>query len=533
MTETEHYDEPEGFAFRFTAEGKSTLRSVAIVDAVPVFRFEPSPKVPPLRQEDVCDAFRLALEGKRPAFVYITIPPYHPFYGRQYKQYLPEWIEGRSIGETLAEADWAMKCVSIGTRSDSSKSRFCAWKKTSKLKGLATSIVFPKEKSGGSVIMSCEYVKVITSEDELEFIGEPRLHINQETSPEYTRYINRVLPSVAFHDEPLFLRVQEIIKLILAAEWLVEKGVKISQQWLDESAKSPPNAFACTVEDALTLDQQLSVPESSASSAAGEEVRVPSTDVSIKPGEARHCNPEALKMMEEGSSRISRCGYYDHGSQEMVVFEADGTPCIKVKSLKAFERHFTIIDGKLAEKAAFLVNMPFIDGVITWSPPPQKCMETLKFDNQDTEITTTPCQSQMSTISVVRTTVDDYNMLYKGLDPKLPLRPNVFGVCEAIVPNVQSWNELFSKTVPWPCVWQSPYEGEGVISASGGVMIQNIPVVEVENRTREKLPGKHDESLLITGVQTTQQKGESCMQRLCVTKLKGISITTCMHTQHL
>ena len=40
-------------------------------------------------------------------------------------------------------------------------------------------------------------------------------------------------PSIAYHDEPLFLKMQELIKLILAAEWLMdEKAVKISREWM-------------------------------------------------------------------------------------------------------------------------------------------------------------------------------------------------------------------------------------------------------------------------------------------------------------
>ena len=79
-------------------------------------------------------------------------------------------------------------------------------------------------------------------------------------------------------------------------------------------------------------------------------------------------------------------------------------------------------------------------------------------------------------------------MLYNGLDPNDPIRPEVPGLCDAVVPNVQSWNELFSETVPWPRIWQVPYDGPGECTASGGVTTRSIPVTEV----REAINGKID-----------------------------------------
>ena len=70
--------------------------------------------------------------------------------------------------------------------------------------------------------MSCKSMKIRRNGDrEIEFVSEPRLHMHDESSLEYTRYINRVLSSVAYHDEPLFLKVGEILKLIVAAEWML------------------------------------------------------------------------------------------------------------------------------------------------------------------------------------------------------------------------------------------------------------------------------------------------------------------------
>ena len=238
----------DGFAFHFTSHEKRRLHSVAIVNGAPEFRFDPSPKVPALTEEDIAVAFRLALEGKRPEFFYIPITSTNPFHGSWYKEYIPEWLEGTSIGETLSELDWVMKCFIIGRRSNDSKTEFWAWEKTSQLEGLATSMDFESDKCEGSVIMSCESVSVRKSDTEMEFVGEPRLHINNELSAAYSRYINRVLPSVAYHDEPLFLRFGEILKLMVAVEWLVEKGVNMSQRWLEEQSSSSASKPKVTIE---------------------------------------------------------------------------------------------------------------------------------------------------------------------------------------------------------------------------------------------------------------------------------------------
>lgn len=542
MTNIESLD--DGFSFRFATAESRTLRSVAVVNGVPEFRFDPSPKVPALTEEDVAVALRLAQEGKRPEFFYIPIAPHHPFYGRQYKQYLPEWLEGTSIGETLSESDWGMKCLNIGARSNESKSVFHAWEKTSRLKGLATSTDFPDDnKYGGSVIMSCKSMKIRRKGDEeIEFAGEPRLHINYESSLKYTRYINRVLPSVAHHDEPLFLKVGEILKLIVAAEWMLkEKGVKISQRWLEEHCNKPRKtlalpASACAqtsaIEEPSTLDLQL-VPEAGSSLLASSEIMPPRADVSMKRSEAKRCKPEALKRKESSS----RYGYYDHGSHEMVVFEADGTPYTKMSSLKTYGRHLTIVDGRLAEVTEGRVNIPFLEDVMNrcgkeqdLQQKPENSSSTVfsgSYGPFSMDVKVTPngksgevtlsesdscSQPHVKTIVVVRSTADDnYDMLYKGNDPNVPLRPNIPGLCEAIVPNVKSWNELYSKTVPWPRVWQLPYEGEGVSTATGGVTTRNIPVVydDRERRVMEDTArSRHEGRSVVRGVRTIeQQKG--------------------------
>jgi hypothetical protein len=132
-----------------------------------------------------------------------------------------------------------MKCLTSGLRSDDNRSQFWAWKETSKLTGLATELDFATGagKSSGSVVMSCKLVKVQKSESQLVFRGEPKMQICNEMSPQYSKYISDIFPSVAHYDEPLFLKMREVIKLIVAAEWLLEKGVHFNRNWMMEYTK--------------------------------------------------------------------------------------------------------------------------------------------------------------------------------------------------------------------------------------------------------------------------------------------------------
>ena len=205
-----------GFRFKLPLNGLA-LRSAAVIDGIPELRFGASPKVPTLTEEDVAIAFRLASEGKRPEFAYIRIPQWHPFYGRQFKHYTPAWLRGTSVGELLSETDWSMKCLHVGVQSNSEKSKFWSWQKKSNLDGLATRLDFPDDNPSGSVFMSCESAIVETNETEIVFPEEPKMRIVDESSSLYTKYITEIFPSVAYHDEMLFLKVQELIKLILVA----------------------------------------------------------------------------------------------------------------------------------------------------------------------------------------------------------------------------------------------------------------------------------------------------------------------------
>ena len=133
---------------------------MAIVDDVPEIRFDASHKVPTVTEEDVAIALRLALEGNRPEFFFITIPFGHPFYGRQFNQYKPQ-LASRNIAWKLAircRLDHEMlerRRPEVMTRNRN----FRAGKRQASWKGLATALDFPKDNPPGSIIMSCESAK--------------------------------------------------------------------------------------------------------------------------------------------------------------------------------------------------------------------------------------------------------------------------------------------------------------------------------------------------------------------------------------
>ena len=243
---SKHYNDGFAFRFRFPDHGL-TFHAVSIDDGKPSLHFDPSLNVPNITEEDVAVCARLSQEKKRPEFFYIPLPNLHPFYGRKYKQYRPGYLRGTSVGEVLAEADWLMKCLDAGVRSDETKTTFCSWEEKSQLRGLATNECFSAESASGSVIMSCKYVEVLKSDDKVVF-ENPKMTINANHQPSYSKYITEWFDSIAHHDAPLFLKVKELIKLILAMEWLNEKGVKFSNEWINEhfdrSQKCPRQAVA-------------------------------------------------------------------------------------------------------------------------------------------------------------------------------------------------------------------------------------------------------------------------------------------------
>ena len=179
--------DPFSFCFKLPSEGLA-LQSVALFGGVPELRFRYSYKVPTITEEDVASAVRLSNENARPEFFYGGFPIHHPFSGRWSKLYYPRWLEDTSLGDLLARADWEMKCLTIGVKSDPSKTVFCSWAKKSNLTGLRSRLDFRCESllESGRVYLSCESVTTAESEDELYFVEEPKMRIDDMCSKSYS-----------------------------------------------------------------------------------------------------------------------------------------------------------------------------------------------------------------------------------------------------------------------------------------------------------------------------------------------------------
>lgn len=514
------HDDGVSFPLKLPKEGLA-LRSVGVVDGIPEFRFDAThaPNIPTITEEDIATVFRLAKEGKRPEFFYLDFPPTHPLYlSRKFKQYSPTWLRGTRIGELLAEADWSMKCLQVGTRSNKEKTVFKSWSKESRLHGLATSRDFPRVADSGSVIMSCQRAKIQKSDDEILFPEEPKMQIKADTSPLYTKYITEIFPSVAYYDEPLFAGVQELIKLILGVEWLLkEKGVQVSRDWMmQHTCKS-------TKTDAhLELGTRKILPHPKKShrnrrkklpKSPRKPMRVfkrPTSYVTAKTREA-----EMYSTLHD----VERCyGYYDFGCKEIVMFKEDGTLCQRQKCVKFCFEHqsstehqliasFTgwspeeFVPAKVRDELLNVLQQKSLTVITSPMPLVVDTTETVdvfsdKSGEEDSGVELKcvcllqPCPPlalpPLKQTTVVRATVDNYDKLYSSMDPNTPIRPDIPGICEKVIPDVQSWDELISElSVPIPAQsWKASFMDVCIPASCGGVTTRHIPVEE------EPLPRK-------------------------------------------
>ena len=516
QAETKQEDGGIAFHFKLPASGLA-LRSVAIVDGVAELRFDASPKVPTITEEDIATAFRLAVEGKRPEFFFILIPPWHPFFGRQFKRYSPAWLRGTSVGELLAEADWNMKCLHVGAQSNETKSTFWSWQKKSHLDGLATRLDFPEDNPSGSVMMSCKSATVQKSENEMIFSEEPKMTIVDDSSSLYTKYITEIYPSVAYHDEPLFLKMQELIKLILAAEWFIEKGVSIDKEWMmEQTSKSSQQVNVTAIEGSEHTSNHSKEPPRALIPPQPTEIKCPTTDVIVKTREAELQQSLAKKGFKKWY------GWIDEGGKEMIVFDEDGVQCEQQRSLKVVINQQMDVAGQpgLGQVTGWSsCPLPSPDPTPTSTPASGKFVRQLSLpqnshqeiisrlgrmsidikvdentsdeDTGEVKITKTlqlsPTDPAMAPLALKQTTtlkssVDDYDKLYGHMDPNGPIWPEIPGESEAIIPNVQSWTELFRETVPWPHVLQGPHNDiREYVAESGGVSTRTeFPTVKTE-----------------------------------------------------
>ncbi len=546
------------FHFNLPEDGLA-LRSARVVNGIPQLVFDASPKVPTLQEGDVATAFRLAEEDKRPEFFYRFFPPTHPLHhSRYFKQYSPAWLRWTGIGTLLAEADWNMKCLHVGVRTNEEKTVFKSWPRSSQLQGLATHLDFPRVQSAGSIFLSCEHAKVQKDDNEIRFPEEPKMQIRAESSPLYSEYITKNYNSVAYYDEPKFLKMQELIKLILAVEWLYkDKGVRMNQQWI--MMHTSKKSTSMKAENRLELRSRRGPPYKMIPRPV--LFKRPSSDVTVGTWEA-----EMYRILRTEYKMQRRYGYYDFGGSEVIMFKEDGTKCPTRKSLK-FSLVHTGTD--LSFKGWLYLPMAEDDQVpkvltdsrdelrqllpkssheIVTYPMPMSVDTTVDIvtneDDSELEMKITnsihfrpplalPPRKETTIVTV---TVDNYNKLFANMDPNEPVVPAIPGVCEAIVPGVESWEELISElSVPFPRIWQAPFFGIGEPTATGGVATSSIPVREEPLRKRvvtEKTEWKDNYkrsglSLTVRAVEVTAQ-GKFLIGGICC-YLTTIHNTTSMY----
>ena len=508
----------DGFTLQFTPrEVKQALRSVAINnDGAPELRFDSSPHTPSLSEEDVAAMCRLVFEGKRPNFTYHAIDKSHPFYGRQYMVYDPPWLKGTSVGDVLAEVDWKMKCLNVGAQTDKSRSVFFSREKTSVTKGLATILDFADDNpdSPGYMFTRCAGVQVQEYDDEMVFYSDPKLSIDFYNSKAYSEYMTRVLPLIAEHDEPSFLKLQEIIKMVLAAEWLKEKGIEMSEKWMKSCGCCKDTAVSRTPADNSADRSRLLSEIKNFSS-------LPRKAVNISMDENEQKRSKRAHGTSNDTSTITCYGWYDNGSGEMVQYREDGEWYKEYQSVRIYSEQVVTVNGKSVDSRKWLTNIGiFLPNKLRvkdiWKL--EKDLVAVKEHHQVSTIlgpfsvniqvnrNTEERGKKMSIAAEIRpysvdhkmlpcieltTTVrestNDWDFIYQGLNPKRPMMPVPEISEHPLAPDAASWNELYSQTVPWPRVWVSSPEGPGVLSATGGVRTDTLPVEKVERSAERKL----------------------------------------------
>ena len=508
------------FNFRLPQDGLA-LRAVRMVGGVPELLFEAKPKVPTVSEEDIATIFRLVAEGKRPCFYYTGLPVTNPLHvSRLYMLYDPQWLRWTSVGKLLADVDWIMKCMHVGTKSNDDKTVFEAWDKESKLSGpIGTRMDFPKD-GRGPTIMSCDSATVEKEEDELRFPVEPKMKITDGCSSLYSKYATDIYDSVGYYDEPKFLKMQEIIKLVLAVEWLYkEKGVRVGEEWVMLHTSKPVDPLKAKAIEAADHVAHNRLRESKEPPydmiPQPTTFERPSGNVAVKTWEA-----EVYNFLREESGGERRYGYLDFDNAEMIMFKGDGTPCPPQRCLKQgfelqfimeglpFEPKFTAWSYKffadktpeaaMAEfRESLLKELPENGCEVVALPLPMSHSTQVEDSTDDSgvEIKVThacqPCAPlalpQMKMVATMKATVDNYSMLYASEDPNEPI--GMFVKDDVVIaPDVDSWEDFISEmTVPQPRMWQAPYIGIGEPSSWGGVTTNSFHVRDPEERSRSRM----------------------------------------------
>ena len=393
----------------------------------------------------------------------------------QFKEYDPPLLKDTAIGDLFFEVDLKMKCLNVGLQTDESKSVFFSRKMTSKTKGLATFQEFDEPDNGesGSIFLSCREVPVVKYDNELVFINDPKLSIDSKSRPNYSEYITRVLPPISEYDEPDFAKFQEVIKMVLAAEWLLDKGIEMSEKWMTEAT--------CNSGKQIANRQR-----SSTCCPIGTEYH---TDLDISPNEEEAKNYKPISAAPGGVWY----GWLDHGSGEMIQFDEQGKLVTEIKSERMAILQYATVNGEKMNLVDWLAHESkrLFDGHPISSTQLGNDMASCPstdiakveshmstYDGGKEDTITVEVQPGVKVTTVIRASNSDHDFIYKGLPTGIE--------------QVKSWNELYPQTIPWPTVWYTTREGEGVHTAGGGVRTDEVRAVPEKPRDGEH-PRRGDE----------------------------------------
>ncbi len=218
----------------------------------------------------------------------------------------------------------------------------------------------------------------------------------------------------------------------------------------------------------------------------------------------------------------------------MIKFEEDGRKCPPQKCVKfCTEQHLSIYRHPVADIKQWFYfpildpNDPSAgDGIRELLPQSsdQKTEGTpiplkidTKMDKSGIEVKITdsvqPC-TPLSMTRVLTISVDNSNKHFINEDPNMLILPEIVGQCEAVIPNVKSWEELVSESVPIPRMWMDRI---GTPVAEGGVTTSNFSVREerlkktVVNEERREWNGNYSRNgpLLAVRLESVRAQGKS------------------------
>eukprot|EP00118_Oscarella_pearsei_P017180 m.169397 g.169397 ORF g.169397 m.169397 type:complete len:573 (+) comp38993_c0_seq1:611-2329(+) len=187
------------------------------------------------KMEEFAAALRLAYHDNiRPEFVFRTISSPHPFAGRQYCDYNPDWMRWTALGKLMIEADIWMKLLASNVKpKPTNEGGFVPWNRNTNMKGgLKTRFRMKSERSSGSIFLVCKKVGIDKTGESLLFPEAPEMAIRADTSAQLSKYLTSIYDDIVFDGAPILERIRELPKMIVIAEWLKDKGVELDEEWL-------------------------------------------------------------------------------------------------------------------------------------------------------------------------------------------------------------------------------------------------------------------------------------------------------------